>query len=65
VIPPDVLLLLRIVFAFLGYLLLQMNLQIALSNSEELCCNFDEDFIESIDFFQQDGYFYFINPANL
>jgi hypothetical protein len=42
-----------------------MNLQIALSNSEELCCNFDEDFIESIDFFQQDGYFYFINPANL
>jgi hypothetical protein len=33
VIPPEVLLLLRIVFAILGSLLFQMNLQIALSNS--------------------------------
>jgi hypothetical protein len=33
VIPPEVLLLLRIVFANLGFLLLQMNLQIALYNS--------------------------------
>jgi len=33
VIPPEVLLLLRIVFATLGFLLFQMNLQIALSNS--------------------------------
>jgi hypothetical protein len=33
VIPPEVLLPLRIVFAILGFLLLQMNLQIALSNS--------------------------------
>jgi hypothetical protein len=30
---PEVLLLLRIVFAILGFLLFQMNLQIALSNS--------------------------------
>jgi hypothetical protein len=33
VIPPEVLLLLRIVFAILGFLLFQMNLQIVLSNS--------------------------------
>ena len=31
--PPEVLLLLRIVFAILGFLLFQMNLQNALSNS--------------------------------
>jgi hypothetical protein len=33
VIPPEVLLSLRRVFALLGFLLFQMNLQIALSNS--------------------------------
>jgi hypothetical protein len=32
-IPPEVLLLLRIVFAILDFLLIQMNLQIALYNS--------------------------------
>jgi hypothetical protein len=52
-IPPEVLLLLRIVFAVLGFLLFQMNLQIALSNSEELSWNFDGDCIESVDCFQQ------------
>jgi hypothetical protein len=31
--PPEILLLLRIVFTILGFRLLQMNLQIALSNS--------------------------------
>jgi hypothetical protein len=33
VIAPELLLLLRIVFAILGFLLFQMNFQIALSNS--------------------------------
>jgi hypothetical protein len=33
VIPLEVLLLLRIIFAMLGFLLIQINLQIALSNS--------------------------------
>jgi hypothetical protein len=33
VIPPEVILLLRIVFAILDVLLFQINLQIALSNS--------------------------------
>jgi hypothetical protein len=33
VIPPEVLLLLRIVFAILGFLLFQMYLHMALSNS--------------------------------
>ena len=45
-------------------LLFQMNLQIALSNSEELSWNFDEDCIESVGCFWQDGHFYCINPAN-
>ena len=31
---------------------------------EELSWNFDEDCIESGDCFQQDGHFYYINPAN-
>jgi hypothetical protein len=33
VIPPEVLLLLKIVYVILGFLLFQMNFQIALSNS--------------------------------
>ena len=36
VIPPEVLLLLRIVFAILGFLLSQVNVQIALSISVKL-----------------------------
>lgn len=48
VIPSEVLLLLRIVFAVLGFLLFQMNLQIVLSNCEELSLNFDGDCIESV-----------------
>jgi hypothetical protein len=64
VIPPEVLLLLRIVFAILGFLLFQMNLQIALSNSEKLSWDFDGDCIESVDCFQQDVHFDYINPAN-
>jgi hypothetical protein len=36
VILPEVLLLLRTVFAILGFLLFQMNLQIALSNSVKI-----------------------------
>jgi hypothetical protein len=63
-IPPEVLLLLRIVFAILGFLLFQMNLQIAFSNCEELGWNFDEDCIESVDCVWQDVHFYLINPAN-
>jgi len=66
VIPPEVPLLLRIVFAILDFLLFQMNLQIALSNSMKnwvgiliaLNC------IESVDCFWQDGHFYNINLAN-
>ena len=65
VIPPEVPLLLRIVFAILGFLLFQVNLQIALSNFiEELSWNYDRDGIESVDCFHQDSYFYFINPPN-
>jgi len=55
VIPPEVLLLLRIVFTILGFLLLHMNLQIALSNSmknwNSVSLNFDGNYIESVDCF--------------
>ena len=64
VIPPEVLLSLRRVFAILGFLLFQMNLQIALSKSEELFWNFEGDCIESVGCFRQDSNFYYINPAN-
>ena len=63
-IPPGVLLLLRIVFAILGFLLFQMNLEIALSNCEELNWTFDGDCIESVDCFWQDSHFYYIDPAH-
>ena len=56
-----VLLSLRRVFAILGFLLFQMNLQIALSNSLK---NFDGDCIESVDCFWQDSHFYNVDPAN-
>jgi hypothetical protein len=64
VISTEVLLLLRIFFAILGFLLFQMNLQIALSISEELSWNFDGDCIESVDWFSQDSHLDYINPAN-
>ena len=79
VIPPEVLLLLRIVFAILGFFVGFFCLFVlccfcfcfvipnefeTCSNSEELSWNFDGDCIESVDCFQQDGHFYFINPAN-
>jgi hypothetical protein len=59
---PCSFLLLRIVFAILYFLLFQINFQIALSNS--VSWNFDGDCIESVDCFQQDSHFDFINPAN-
>nr|CRY96977.1 hypothetical protein [uncultured prokaryote] len=66
VIPPEVPLLLSIVFSILTFLLLllllfQMNWKLLY---EELSGNFDEDCIESIDCFQQNGHFYYIDPAN-
>ena len=65
VIPPEVLLSLRRLFAILGFLLFQMNLLIALSNTiEELSWNFDGDCIESVDCFWQDSHFYNVDPAN-
>jgi hypothetical protein len=46
------LLFLRMVFAILGFLLFQMNLQIVLFNwIKKLSWNFDGDYIESVDCF--------------
>ena len=65
VIPPSVLLLLRIVFAILCFMPFQMNLKIALFHvNEELCWDFDGNCIESVDSFWQDNHFYYINPPN-
>ena len=64
VITSEILLSLRRVFAILSFLLFQMNLQIALFNTDELSWNFDGDCIESVDCFWQDSHFYYINPAN-
>jgi len=64
VVPQEVLLLLRILFAILIFLLFQMNLQIALFNYEELSWYFDGDWIESVDCFWQNGHFHYINSAN-
>jgi hypothetical protein len=60
VIPPEVLLSLSRVFAILGFLLLQMNFQIALSNSLKNRVGI----LMGIDCFWQDSLFYYIDPAN-
>jgi hypothetical protein len=65
VIPPEVLLLLRIVFALLDFFIFPDKFVNCLFYlSEELSWNFDGDCIESVDCFQQDSHFYYINPAN-
>ena len=50
VIPPAILLLLGIVFIILGPLPFQMNLRIVFFHVfEELCWDFNEDCLESVD----------------
>jgi hypothetical protein len=63
VIPPDVILLLRIVFFCSGLLFFQVNLRIAFSNYEKLSWNFGGDSSESVDCFKQYGHFYYINTT--
>jgi hypothetical protein len=65
VIPPEVLLLLRIVFAIQGFFVIPNTF----SNSsfklyEELISDFDGDCIESVNCFWQDDQFCYINPTN-
>jgi hypothetical protein len=63
-IPPEVLLLLRRVFAILGFFIFPdefANCPFYLS--EELSWNFDGDCIDSVDCFRQNSHFYYINPA--
>ena len=64
-IPPEVLLSLRRVFAILGFFLIPDEFaDYHFQFVEELSWNFDGDCIESVDCFQQDSHFYYINPAN-
>ena len=66
VIPSEVLLLLRIVFPILGFLLFQMNLQITLSNfMKNWVWILMGNCIESVDCFRQDGHHSYINPTSL
>jgi hypothetical protein len=66
VIPPEVLLLLRIVFAILGFFIFPDEfVNCPFYFSEEFGWNFDGDCIESVDCFWQDSHFYYINPADL
>jgi hypothetical protein len=53
----NILLLLRIVFTSLGFLLFQMNLRISLSNYEELSWNLEGDYIEFVDCSWQEATF--------
>jgi hypothetical protein len=61
-IPSGVLLLLKIVFTILFFF--QVNLRIALCNSEELSWNFDGDCVGSVYYFWQDGHCFYIYPGN-
>ena len=63
--PPEFPLLLRIVLTILGFLLFQMNLRIAFSNSMKNWVGiFDVDCVESVDCFWQVGHFNYVNPAH-
>jgi hypothetical protein len=65
VIPPEVFLLLRMVFAIPGIFAIPNQLyNCSFQLYEKLSCNFHGDCIESVDCFQKDGHFYFINLAN-
>ena len=65
VIPPEVLLLLRIVFAILGFFVISDEFaDCTFKFVEELSWNFDGDCIESVDCFWQDSHFYNVDPAN-
>jgi hypothetical protein len=65
-IPPEFLLLLRIVFHYTGVFVAPNELEdCSFCFCEELIWNFGGDCIESIDCFWQDGHFYYVNPADL
>ena len=65
VISPGDLLLWRIVFAIPGYFLIPDEFEnFSFYTYEELIWNFEGDCIASVDCFQQDGHFYYINPVN-
>jgi hypothetical protein len=65
VIPPEVILLLRIVFAILGFFIFPDEFaDYPIYLSEELNWNSDRDCIESVDCFRQDRNFYYINAVD-
>ena len=64
VIPKEVLLLLRIIFDILGFVVTNEFENCSYKVYKELSWNVDKDCIESIDCFWQDVNFYYINPAN-
>ena len=66
VIPPEVLLSLRIAFAILGLFVIRDEFaNCPFQFDEEFSWDFDGDFIESVDCFWQDSHFYYIDPSIL
>jgi hypothetical protein len=62
VILAEVLLFLRIAFVFLGFFVIPDEVQkCTFYLCEELSWDFDDDCIESVDCFRQNGYFYYVN----
>jgi hypothetical protein len=66
VIPPDVCLLLRIVYHYSVFFAFPDEFENCFFHVfKELCWDFDGDYIESIDCLWQDSHFYYVNSANL
>ena len=64
-IPPAVLLLLRIVFAIVDFSAFPDEFEnCSFHVFEEVCWDFDEDCIQSVDGLWWDGHFYYVNSAN-
>jgi hypothetical protein len=65
VITPEVLLLLRIVFAILGFLFFPCEIENCSFHAfEELCWDFGGDCVESVGCSWKDGHFYCVNPTD-
>ena len=64
VIPPEVRLLLIVVFTILRFLPFHTNLRIDLSMSLKNCVRIFGDFTEFIDCLWYDGHLYYVNSAN-
>ena len=64
-IPPEVLLVLRIVLAIRDFFVIPDEFKnCSFQIYEEFIWNLDGDCIDYVDCLQQDGHFYYVDPAN-